>query len=322
MRGVLHHGGGLPVLNCFRRVIRPAAPPAIFPILAVETREFPRVARESRYRQRRGFGSYACGPRNSRVIQVGPREFRLADGDGDLECPLEGRDYGVWELPPCLLQKDGRRDWWRGVRLGPDEDSSRSRRADPALATPPGVRATSEGEIIAFSQADGQVGFPPVISTDASPGYSATAYQSSNILFGNLEGGNIALVLEGTTSRCHNGGKTELARRATVRDCPCCTAATHVAIPAPYEAGEFSNEGDRALEFRKNLGPWVDRRHVAYFLLRTFGSPSKSRRRVAQSLHLAAPSLVARSNLPCMCRRRSRRSLWVLGGVQAPPFLP
>ena len=66
---------------------------------------------------------------------------------------------------------------------------------------------------------------------------------------GKFRGIDGALAVEGTTSRCHSGAKAELARRATVRDCPCCAVATHVAIRATYGAGEFSNEEARGLEF-------------------------------------------------------------------------
>ena len=51
------------------------------------------------------------------------------------------------------------------------------------MATPPGVGKTSAREAIAFSHADGQVGFPPAISTAASSGHSVMAYQSPEIIW-------------------------------------------------------------------------------------------------------------------------------------------
>ena len=133
------------------------------------------------------------------------------------------------------------------------------------MATPPGARETLAGEIIAFSHKDGQVGLPPAISTDATPGISATAYQISEIHFDHLEGDKFALVrLEGNTSRGRGRAKAESTQRAKVGYCVCCTYAAHVAAPAAYDVGEFSNVKARDLELWTPLGPWAPRRSAAY----------------------------------------------------------
>ena len=116
------------------------------------------------------------------------------------------------------------------------------------MATPPGVGKTSAREAIAFSHADGQVGFPPAISTAASSGHSVMAYQSPEILLDHLEGEKCNLArLQGNTSRGYGWTKAELTRCAKVGYYPSCTSATLVAVPATYATGEFPNMKARSL---------------------------------------------------------------------------
>ena len=169
---------------------------------------------------------------------VRPHGFRLMNGSGHSERFLGHRKYEVWALGPRAIQEHGFHAWRTGVRQGPDAGGSRCQEAYSVFATPPGVRKTSARELIAFLHADGQMGFPPTFSTDASLGYLVTAYQSSEILFGHFGGDKFLLVrLEGTTSRGHSGSKAGLAQQAKVGYCPCCTVAAHVAVPPAYEAG-------------------------------------------------------------------------------------
>ena len=159
------------------------------------------------------------------------------------------------------------------MRPGPDTDGSRSQEADSVFATPPGVRETLVREIIAFAYADGQVGFPHTIPSDAPLGYPATAHQSSEILFHHLEKEKFVVArLEGTTSRGHGGTHSELAQHAKVGCCPCCTVASHVAARATYDVGALSNEKVREVFLRKILGPRAACRYAAYVYAQMFGS--------------------------------------------------
>ena len=116
------------------------------------------------------------------------------------------------------------------------------------MATPPGVGKTSAREAIAFSHADGQVRFPPTISTDASSGHSVMAYRSPEILLDHLGGETRILArLQGNTSRGHGWTKAEVTRRAKVGYYPSCTSAALVAVPATYATGEFPNLKARSL---------------------------------------------------------------------------
>ena len=100
-------------------------------------------------------------------------------------------------------------------------DGSPPQKADTVLASPPGVRETPAREVVAFPRADGQVGFPTAISTGASRGHSATAYQSPGTPFGHLEADKLTLVrLAETAGRGHGGAEAELAKRAQVGYCP------------------------------------------------------------------------------------------------------
>ena len=68
------------------------------------------------------------------------------------------------------------------MRLGPDADGPRSQEAASVVATPPGVRKTTARQLLAFSHADGQVGFLSAMNTDASLGHSVVAYRRAEVL--------------------------------------------------------------------------------------------------------------------------------------------
>ena len=87
-----------------------------------------------------GFTSVAFSAAGA--ARVDANEFRRIDGDGDLGCPLEGRNSEVWKLPPLQAQKKGRHDWPLGVKLGPDSDGPVAQKADTVLGVLSGVRNT------------------------------------------------------------------------------------------------------------------------------------------------------------------------------------
>ena len=93
------------------------------------------------------------------------------------------------------------------------------------------------------------------------------------------------------------GTKAELAQRAPVGNCPCCTYATPAAA-ATCEVGEFSNVEARGLELRKTLGPEAARRYAALSYPQTFGALSKAQDWAARFAHMAASPLFVKMSSP------------------------
>ena len=92
----------------------------------------------------------------------------------------------------------------------------------------------------------GQMGYPPNVTTDARRGYSVVANQSGAILFGSREGDSRILVrIVGTCTRARPRGRGDLAHRATVGYCPCCTRPTQIAAPSRNGDGAFIPEQAR-----------------------------------------------------------------------------
>ena len=178
---------------------------------------------------------------------------------------MEGRRYNVWELGPRAIREHGNRDWGMRVRLGPDADCSRSRKASSASAMPAGVRKTTARQLLAFSHPGGQVGLPPAIPTDASTGFPVIAHRSAGVLFGRPESDRFILVRAEETASCGlDGAKAKLAQRAKVGYCPRRTLATHAAVPPMYELGKFANDKARGSVLRKRAGPWAARLSGVY----------------------------------------------------------
>ena len=110
------------------------------------------------------------------------------------------------------------------------------KKATTLNSTPPAAREASAREIIAFLKAKGQVGCPSSITTDAQLGYSEMARQSAEIPFCTCgRDGSILVRLEGSPTR-------QGCVRARVAYSPCCAKATHIAVPARCDVGEFPNK--------------------------------------------------------------------------------
>ena len=121
-------------------------------------------------------------------------------------------------------------------------------------------RRASAREVIESPGAGGKGGFPPSITADAQLGYSVMACQSGGILPESCVGdGSIFVRLEG-----HSGAKNELGRRARVGFCPCCTQATHSAVPSRYTVGGFPSDRAHGLQLLRERGPrtWSSRVHM------------------------------------------------------------
>ena len=110
------------------------------------------------------------------------------------------------------------------MRLGPDASGALCYKLDPSR-----WRAR---EILEVSSFPGRVGYPGSMKTDASLGYAAMGYRSAEPACESCDAQRSLLGHPGgRATRGHGGGKKELAQRAQVGLCLCCTLLTHVAAP-------------------------------------------------------------------------------------------
>ena len=106
-----------------------------------------------------------------------------------------------------------------------------------------------------------------VANADAQLGNSVYAYQSGEILFGNLAAdSHILWRIVGQHSRAYGGAgtKTSITQKAKVGFCPCCSWVSHVAIPGAYDIGDFYPNKEVTMRLWQSYGPWGPRRHSAY----------------------------------------------------------
>ena len=145
-------------------------------------------------------------------------------------------------------------------------------------------------EVLRFK---GQVGCPPSVAADAQLGFSATGYQSAELLFERREGGgHILLRLEGTYSRAHEAGKeTEMSQRAKAGCCPCCAKPTHIAAPSRCVVGGYSPRKARRVSLWKEHGPWAARSSAASLYAQVWAYLSSAWDWAAEPLDVRAPPL-------------------------------
>ena len=103
------------------------------------------------------------------------------------------------------------------------------------------------------------------MNTDDCPGYSVMEYQSWDVVYDHCEAWKSTLVrLEGRLSKGHEGkAKDGLCQKAKVGYCPCCTQATHVAIPPAYTLAALDPLKQLAIRLWTAFGPWAPRRLAA-----------------------------------------------------------
>ena len=105
--------------------------------------------------------------------------------------------------------------------------------------TPPAMGKSPIREVLGFLQARGQFGFPPSMHLDACLGYCCVGYQGAEMALSKCDAGKYILVrLGGAVSKGCDAAKSNLAQKAKVGYCPCCTKATQIAIPMSYHLGE------------------------------------------------------------------------------------
>ena len=101
-----------------------------------------------------------------------------------------------------LAQAPGRNDWRLVACMGEGAEGSWPQRVAFLSSTPPAAEGASVREVMEFLRARRQEEYPPIIATEAQLGYSVTACQSKEILFGPCEGDGLILVrIEGSPDK-------------------------------------------------------------------------------------------------------------------------
>ena len=83
-------------------------------------------------------------------------------------------------------------------------------------------------------------------------------------------------LLVGPTSRAHTTSEQNIVRRAKVGYGPCCSRATHAAIPPSYASGDYRSMETRGLAASKIFGPWAPPRIAASHYVKSPGACSSS----------------------------------------------
>ena len=140
----------------------------------------------------------------------------------------------------------------------------------PAL--PPLLRKVNWRELLQILQADRQIGLPCSVHTDASLGWALYAYQYYEILMDHCLGAqNILLRVTGSRCKGSEAPKSNPPHRAKCGLCPCCSRATHVLIPATYEAGSLDPRKANAVRLWQLYGPMASRTYAAAMYFNQFG---------------------------------------------------
>ena len=131
------------------------------------------------------------------------------DDNGELEFPLAGTLFRVRESPGRPTHYKGSHDWGMGVRLGPRASGVESQYATSVQPAPTGRRKTLVREMLAFSQAPGQLGTgtPPLDSP-----------ANARVAMRHCEAGKFILVrLVGTTTRAPSAPRADIVQQAELR---------------------------------------------------------------------------------------------------------
>ena len=91
------------------------------------------------------------------------------------------------------------------------------------------------------------------------------AYRPEEIACTHKDGGKRVLLLSGgAVSRGHQASQaTAVARRGETGYFPCCSVATHVAVPALFNLGEHSERKAIGMTIWRRRGPWALRSYAA-----------------------------------------------------------
>ena len=87
--------------------------------------------------------------------------------------------------------------------------------------------------------------------TDACLGFCWIGYQSSEVAGHHCDAfRNILIRMKVAIAKGHDASKQNSAQKAKVGHCPCCTKATHIALPPTYPLGERSAKKGRGMSLR------------------------------------------------------------------------
>ena len=137
---------------------------------------------------------------------------------------------------------------------------------------PPLLRKTNWRELMQILRAHRQIGLPCSVNTGASLGWALYAYTSVRIFANHCNGAqNILLRVLGSRSKGSEALKSSIPQRAMCGVCPCCVRATHVLIPATYEAGSFDCRKASAVGLWQLYGPMASRTYAAAVYFNQFG---------------------------------------------------
>ena len=133
---------------------------------------------------------------------------------------------------------------------------------------------------------------------DAALGFSRMAFRSAVMAATMRDAGEFILACcPGMVAKAHSAPKSNLARGAKEGCGPCCSRATHVAIPPMYQAGEYGwcKARGLALWAPRRLAP---RRLAACKYAGDFGGLSENWGWAARRLNIRAPEPLARATSP------------------------
>ena len=108
------------------------------------------------------------------------------DANGKLVPTTEGRPYGIYSLP--LHERCDRpiASGPRALRRGPDASGALGQYIFSPRKMAPGIRKASVREVLQVLGNPDRKGYPSTVNAGACPGYSVYAYQSSEVLFGQV----------------------------------------------------------------------------------------------------------------------------------------
>ena len=121
--------------------------------------------------------------RESKAQKVPSNEWATMDAMGKLVPTMEGRPYAIYSLPLHERCDHPIASGPWALRLGPDASGALGQYIASPQKMAPGIRKASVREVLQVLENQKQLGYPGTVNADACLGYSAYAYQSSEVSF-------------------------------------------------------------------------------------------------------------------------------------------
>ena len=178
----------------------------------------------------------------------------------------------VYKLPDRGAAAGAQRHIWPyGARLGPTASGHWSNLVEGKDQPPlhPLLRKVNWRELLRIVQSHRQIGLPTSVNADAGRGWAPCGYMAVEISMNRCLGARrILLRVLGTCSKGSEAPKNNLPQRAKCGVCPCCVRATHVLIPATYEAGTHDRRTNNAAKLWQVYGHSQLRGSVVFYPIR------------------------------------------------------